>query len=324
MSTLLIAPSLLLADAPCAPPESMKERLQGKPDAATLTELGVWFAERQQYACAVDAFATSLQVEPEQKDLPHVAFMLGVSLYFSGETKDAIAALQQAEQLGYHDVKLHVILATIFDASHSTKESEEEWRAALTFDPESSTALDALSDDLLLEGDYPGAIGLLETPRLLGQRTPQQSLNLAAAYAKTAKLDEAARVLQDGLNTSPDSLPVANRLAETLMALLRPDEAIAVLQLAAEKHPEDADTSVHLLETLMAAHSEKALGVGRKLLAALPQNPKLLALVGALEMRNGDPRSARTDLERAVALGDQTSETKENLAQVLKALGNTP
>lgn len=226
----------------------MKPQLQGKPTAAALNDLGAWFGEHKQYDCATNAFAASLQMEPNQKDAPHVAFMFGVSLDLSGDLTEAIPALQQAEQLGYRDIKLHVILAEALDATHANKDAESEWRHALEFDPELSAALDALSNDLLLEKDYAGAIALLEVPRLQGQRTPRQSLNLATAEAATGRLDQAARVLRDGLNTSPDSIELANRLAGILIQLHRKDEAIALLELTIAKHPEDAESKATLTQ----------------------------------------------------------------------------
>jgi Flp pilus assembly protein TadD len=158
--------------------------------------------------------------------------MFGASLFLSGDAKEAIGALQEAEQLGYRNVKMHSILAQAFEASHSIKDAEQEWREALAFDPDNSAALDALSDDLLRDKDFNATIALLDVPRLLGQRTPKQTLNLAAAYASTARLDRAASVLRDGLNTSPDSLPVAKQLAKVLVQLNRQDEAATVLDLA--------------------------------------------------------------------------------------------
>jgi Flp pilus assembly protein TadD len=236
----------LLAQASCTPPDSMKAQLQGKPTAAALNDLGVWFGDHKQFDCAANAFATSLQLEPGQKDAPHVAFMFGASLDLSGDVKEAIPALQEAEQTGYRDIKLHVILAEALDATHANKDAEAEWRQALEFDPELSSALDALSNDLLLDNDFAATIALLEVPRLLGQRTPRQSLNLATAYAATGKLDQAARVLRDGLNTTPDSLELANRLAGVLMQLHRQDEAIALLELTVAKHPEDTEAKQNL------------------------------------------------------------------------------
>lgn len=207
--------SLVWAE-PCTPPESMRARLQNKPAADAYTDLGVWFAEREKYACAVDAFATSLQMEPKQKDVAHVAFMFGVSLYFSGDTKEGISSLQEAERLGYRDIKIHLILGSALDSSDLTADAESEWRAALALDPECTSALDALSSDLVSDKDFTGTIALLEDPRLLPQRTEQQSLNLGLAYTEMERLDEATRVLQDGLNTTPDSHPLEDELADVV------------------------------------------------------------------------------------------------------------
>jgi tetratricopeptide (TPR) repeat protein len=333
----------------------MKAQLQGNPKATAYTELGVWFAGQKQFSCAADAFATSLQMDPAQPDVAHVAFMFGASLYYSGNTGDAIASLQEAEKLGFRGIELHIILASLFEGSHSIKEAKEEWNAVLALDPESTTALDALSGDLFWEDDFNGIVALLENPRLLGQRTEQQSLRLGLAYAGTARLEEAARTLREGLNTLPDSLALANELANILVQLHRQDEAAAVLEVALAQHPQDPDTAIHYLGTLMAAQPEKAQEAASKLLLSFPQNAKLLYLNGVLDMKGGNLRQARAHLEqalalqpdealshealgvvlaqlnemtgakehleRAIALGDNSPEVNENLARVLQALG---
>ena len=120
-----------------------------------------------------------------------------------------------------------------------------------------SSALDALSNDLLLDNDYAATIALLEVPRLLGQRTPRQSLNLATAYVAAGKLDQAARVLRDGLNTTPDSLDLASRLAGVLMQLHRQDEAIALLELTVARHPEDAEARANLAKAQAMVNARK-------------------------------------------------------------------
>jgi tetratricopeptide (TPR) repeat protein len=334
----------------------MKAKFQGKPSVEALNELGIWFGDQKQFECAANVFATSLQMDPDQKDVAHVAFMLGASLDLTGDTKEAIGALQEAEQLGYRDIKLHVILAEALDATHASKDAEPEWRAALDIDPENSAALDALSDDLSSDKDYAGTIAVLEVARLLGQRTPKQCVNLATAYAQTGKLETAAGVLRDGLNTSPDSLALANGLAEMLTQLSRLDEAATVLELAAAQHPEDVETATHYLAALMAVHPEKASLAADKLLQAFPQNAKLLYLAGVIELQGGNLAQARTHLEhslsvdpeqalahevlgvvlaqlkdmagakehfeRAIALGDNDADAKANLAKVNAAIGS--
>jgi Flp pilus assembly protein TadD len=288
VAILLAALGVSAGQAPCTPPDAMKTTLKDNPNAAAYTDMGVWYADQKQYGCAADAFATSLQMDPNQKGAGHVAFMFGVSLYFSGNTKDGITALQEAEQVGYNSLELHTVLAGALEATHATKEAEDEWRAALAFDPESTTALDTLSNDLIRDEDFAETIALLDVPRLKGQRTPQQSMNLESAYAATGKLDEAAYVLREGLNTAPDSVALADRLAGVLVQLNRKGEAAAVLALSVEEHPDDA-------------RMHEALGV---VLAQLK-----------------DMAGAREHFERAIALGDSSAEAKANLAKAVEALG---
>jgi len=250
LAALMGTAAALPAQAPCTPPDAMKPELQGTPTAEALNKLGVWFAGQTQYACAANAFAASLQSAPDQKDLAHIAFMFGVSLYLAGDTKEAISALQEAEQLGYRNLQLHVILATIFDLQQATQDALPEWRAALDLEPESTRVLDGLSNDLLLEKDWAGTIAVLESPRALPQRTAAQCLTLATAYTQSRKLDKALSVLRDGFNTSPDSVPLANRLADLLVQMRQPKEAVTVLEVAAARHPGDAAEKARLQQAL--------------------------------------------------------------------------
>ncbi len=71
----------------------------------------------------------------------------------------------------------------------------------------------------------------------------QQSLNLGIAYAKSGKLEEAGRVLRDGINTTPDSLELAQALTEILNQLGRKEEAAIVIKVARSQHAAQAPPS---------------------------------------------------------------------------------
>lgn len=346
---------LSAASTSCVPPESMQASLRNSPAAAVYTDLGIWYAGQKQFACAADAFATSLQMEPDQKEAGNVAFMFGSSLYFSGDAKGAISGFAEAERRNLSSIKLHLIFAAAYDQLRWTGSAEAEWRAGLAIDWESSEALDGLSSDLLVDNDYAAAIALLENPIIGGQRTARQSLNLGLAYAKSGKTEEAAKALRDGLNTSPGSLPLANELADLLVEMGRPQEAIAVLDLALAQNPGDSDMGFHYLQMLIDIDPGKAREAGRKLLLAAPTSWKLLYLNGVLEMQDGnlqaarehleqsvtlnpdfalshdalgvalaqlnDMRGAKEQLQKAIALGDNDAEVKDNLSRILRILG---
>jgi Flp pilus assembly protein TadD len=291
LAVALFAPFPLYAAPNCAPPPEMKDRLQSAPTADDYTDLGFWFASHEQYACAADAYATSLQTDPAQKNAPRVIFMFGSSLYLSGDLQEAIPALQEAQHRGFKDNRLHLMLAAALDSTHDIPGAESEWRAALAYDPEITAALDALSTDLVNDGDYASIIDLLDKPRVQPQRTPTQCINLALAYARTGKSGQAIEVLRNGLNTAPDSAAIAGQLGGLFIQSSRDEEAASVLELALNHNPDD---------------------------------PHLHEAYGTVLARLNRMSEAREHLERAIALGDTTPEAKDNLAKVLQALGVSP
>lgn len=224
----------------CSPPSDMSAKLMGTPSVETLNDLGEWFAQHDQFSCAAQAFATSLQSDLQQPDLPHIAFEFGAALFFSGDIAGSIAALQQAESLGYRDVHLNLLLASAFDVQHATPDAIQEWRKALDFDPEAAVELDSLSTDLVAEHEYQEVIDLLEQPRVGPNRTARQYINLGSALVALGRTEEAANILEDGLNTYASSAELVHQLTTVLTDLHRDEEAAQVLGLSGE---EQSDTT---------------------------------------------------------------------------------
>jgi Flp pilus assembly protein TadD len=335
----------------CRTPDSMREQLS-HPTAETFADLGILLANQKQYACAAEAFAYSLRMKP---DSANVLFMFGTSLFFSGDAAEAVAPLQEAEQLQGWDLKTHLLLAAVFDELHRIAEAKAEWKAALVADPESEEALNGLSEDLVLDQDYGGVIELLENPRAERERSAEQSLNLGIAYAGAGKTDAAIATLRDGLNTTPDSGAIANELADVLAQTGRTSEAEEVFAVARLRHPEDQETALHYLRVLVANDPAKAQKEGQALLRAFPQSWEMLYLNGIVATQNGDFSQARTylsqsiaqnagfalahsllgivlarmndfadakaELEKGIALGDDSPDVRQNLERVKQAGG---
>jgi tetratricopeptide (TPR) repeat protein len=231
----LTVPGAALHAQNCVPPEEMKRDLAGTPSVDSINALGVWFAQHELFDCAVQAFATSLQTDPGQRDLPYIAFEFGAALLYSGDSAGSITAFQQAESFGYRGVKLNVLLATALDEQHLTVQAIEEWRRALEYDPDAAAQLDSLSRDLIEAGKYQDTADLLQQPRVLPHRTVAQFLHLAAALVQLGKPEDAATALEDGINTYPSSGEIAHQLAALLTSLKRDAEAAVVLKLAVEQ-----------------------------------------------------------------------------------------
>ena len=228
----LLALTPLAPAQSCAPPDDLRAKLAGAPSSETLNALGVWFAQHQQFDCAVQAFATSLQTDAEQRDLPHVIFEFGAALLYSGDAAGGITAFRQAETLGYRDVNLHRLLARALDAQHATAEAIDEWKLALDYDPDSTPELDALSSDLLAIGQFQETADLLQQPRVRTWRSATQFVNLATALIQLGRAEDAATALQEGINTYPSSSEIAQKLAAVLTSLNRKTEAALVLKMA--------------------------------------------------------------------------------------------
>jgi Flp pilus assembly protein TadD len=310
----------LLAFSACTAPPSFKDRLQKQRTVETYTDLGNWFGDHKQFQCAAEAFSSAFELKPDSASL---AYLWGLSLYSGGDIHGAAEPLRVAEKLNPTDVRPHLALGAALDQAGKTADAEDEWRAALAIDPDSAEALEGLSRDLLNNKDYSSVISLLEKPAYRTNRTALQSLNLGMAYAKTAQLDVAVKVLREGLDTTPDSLALANELSVVLMILGREDEAFSVLEMALEKHPGDLDTQLLYFRSLVTSHNEKAKQVGHKLLLSAPHNWEALYLTGILETREAEWPQARLHLEQAVSLKPDYVRARTALGVVLAKLNDT-
>jgi tetratricopeptide (TPR) repeat protein len=310
-----------LAAAECNGPLALEARLKANPAAETYANLGTWFADKKQFDCAAAAFASASGLQPQSASF---AYLWGLSLYSAGQDAAAVEPLDKARELDPNDIRPHLVLGAVMDRLKKSADAETEWRAALAIDPDSTVALDRLSQDLIDTKDYSSVAALLDRPGKERVRTPLQSLNLGVAYAGRVELDKAVSVLREGLNNNPDSLPIANELAVLLMLVGRDDEASAVFDLALAKHPDDQPTQILYLHTLVSSHSEKASELAHRLLAAHPDQWEVLYLNAVLEAREGDTIIARAHLERSEALNPASSQTQHELGSVLASLGELP
>ena len=220
--------------------------------------------------------------------------------------------------------KPHLEMALKFDRLHQFAKAEAEWRAVLAIDPESQTALEGLSGDLILEGNYSETIALLEDPSLIGQRTPLQIVNLGSAYAGTGKINESVSALRDGLNTYPDSVLLANRLAEMLIQSGRYEEAVPLLKVALDRHPQELSTKLLYMRVLTATNPGDAEVFGQSLLTSHASNWEVQYLNGVLDTNLGRLQQGRKHLVQSVNLNPNSAASHAALALVLAQLNDIP
>lgn len=317
-----MAPLVLLpvaASAACTPPADLAARVQQRASAENYQALGSWYSDHQQFACAAKAFASASAIEPDSSSL---AYLWGLSLSSAGDDSAALIPLRHAAALDASDIRPHLAAAAALDKLHRTADAEGEWRKALEIDASSTTALDSLAQDLIEQKDYASVVALLEKPQAAGTLSPAQIVDLGIGFAATARLDDAAKVLRDGLNTAPDSIEIADELGVVLMLMARDQEAYDVLQMAIQKHPDNQPTQVLYLRILVTSHSDQATAYAKQLMGKYPRQWEVLYLNGLLAARDGDYARARGDFDESIALRGNYGPSRTALGNALTHLGD--
>src|SRR5258708_23173049 len=136
--TLALLGPVPFADAACAAPQSLQARLKSNADANTYAELGTWFGDRGQYVCASEAYRSALKLEPGSSRL---YYLLGLSLYSSGNLQEAVSALQQSIEIAPDVLKPHLIFAAALERLQRKTDAKVQWQTPLKIDPRSTVAL---------------------------------------------------------------------------------------------------------------------------------------------------------------------------------------
>jgi Flp pilus assembly protein TadD len=335
----------------CTKPPALATRLRTHPDAQAWTELGNWFGEHKQFACAQQAFRSGLRLDPGSAQLN---YLLGLSLYESENFTDAEAPLQRSIHDDATVLKPHLLLASVYERLARPADAESEWRVALQIDPSSDMALHGLSQSLLAREDFPDEMALLHSAKL----DEDLAIDLAVAYSRNGQLEEAAAVLAHTMEFFPDSIKLSNALVALYIKVSRTLDAEHLAEKTWQAHPDDASAQTSYLRTLVLNGDwGPAKPIGEKLLTEAPHAYDTLYLNGVMERQAGDyaaardhltealaihpgqqsveanlgialshlhdPADARAHLEKAIALGNTEPETHFELANTLRALGQS-
>ncbi len=302
------------ARAACTAPADLAKQLRATPDANTHAALGSWYADHQQFPCAIEPFRKAAALEPGSA---RYQYLLGLSLSADRQFAAAVGPLRHSLALDPDSTQTHLLLGTALDASNSRASAELEWRLALARDPKSTLALESLSRDLLADRDYNGVMVLLHPAEGSGALTDTMTVTLAAAYSKAGLPEDAATLLRNRLQANPASLEVAEALSGVLILESRFQDAVAALAAAASQHPEDLQAQILLLQTLVLAHDAGAQALGEKLLKAAPKQWELLYFMGVLYQEEENNAAARDYFERSIAAKPGNADAHYRLGVVL-------
>jgi tetratricopeptide (TPR) repeat protein len=346
---IFISTTLWMHAAACTAPTAIEGQLRAHVTAENYAARANWFAEHRQFSCAADSFRSALKLEPGSAQL---SFLLGLTLYSSGDAASAIEPLQNSIQLRPEVLNPHLILGAALEQLQRREESRNQWSAALQIDPHSTVALDGLSKSFLAARDYAPVISLLQN----APHTENLTVDLAQAYAESKNVDAASAILAEGLRLHPSSLALNSAMITILVNQTHFSEATKLAQKNLATHPGNlAAQKIYLHVLVLNDDIELAQPLARKLLARSPHDFDTLYLNGILERESAhyliakkhleeaatlnpthynsqynlgivlselnDPQGAREHLEKAIQLGSKEPEVHFKLASVLRTLG---
>jgi tetratricopeptide (TPR) repeat protein len=313
LATLSLASSAAFA-AECTLPPQLQTKVLAPASAEDYAAIGQYFGDKDQHECAAQAWESAFKLEPGSAKF---AYMLGLNLFFSRQPEPAVSALQQSAQLNPNELQTHLLLATALEELRRRPEASAQWQAALDIDPTSAQALDGVAKSYLASGNFPGVVQLLRP----ATRDEGLAVDLALAYQRMGKLDEAKAALTTALDASPSSLRVANTLALIYLSQDQHEIATSLLEKQLALHPDDLEAQIDYFRVL-AVNDQQETGapLGKKLLTLAPHNFDVLYLNGLLEREAGDYASARVHLEEAVQLDPNHADCRYNFGVALARL----
>ena len=146
--------------------------------------------------------------------------------------KLAAKALARASQIDSNSPKLHVLLGDIYRQRKLYAGAEQEYRKALTLEPDDSGGLFGLSLTLFAVSDVDGALSLTETALRRNADDPEFNALMGEIRCFRHDFSGAEPYLKKALNAKPELLPhVHALLGKTYAETNRTQQAIAELKL---------------------------------------------------------------------------------------------
>lgn len=314
LTVILCLATLALGE--CSGPQSLESEILYHPSAALYVELGNWFIDHNQSACAVETFRDGLRFVPDSADL---LYLFGLALDSSGNPKEAVAPLQQATRMEPKTIEYHLLLGSVFMELQQKNQAKIAFERALSIDSHSIAALDGLSKALIAQGYYQAVIKLLHSTR----RDETLKLDLAQAYDKAHMYPQAVEVLLPVVREDPLSDPLTTELATLYLNEKRYPDAARIAGKSFLLHPNNMEIRNLYLRALVLDHDfGKARPLAQNLLLKYPRDFEVVYLEGVLEREAGQYDAARQYLEEAVTLNPEHCNAHYNLGIVLSELGD--
>jgi tetratricopeptide (TPR) repeat protein len=172
----------------------LKSMEEANPNSADLhMMLGSAFADQHEYDTALQEYRKSLAIDPNQAQTHYLA---GLALIRNGRPKDAVEELRTALKLSPSDVSAKYHLAFALVQIQQKEEAQSLLRDVIQQDPQRADAYYELGKLQLEQGDTKGAVLSLETGTKVGPEADYIHYQLAMAYRRDAREEDAQREIK--------------------------------------------------------------------------------------------------------------------------------
>jgi tetratricopeptide (TPR) repeat protein len=201
----------------------------------------------------------------------------------------AIAIYKKINKLDPSKLEVYARLADLYAKQGLAMEAKSQYQV--------------LADYYLKHGDPPNAVQIYKKISELDPNSINVHVKLADLYVQVGKTAEA--------------LKEYDRVGRMLLKRAMLDEAVQVFRKALKIDPRNTDLVDSLVTALLEAKDfENARQIVETALEGNRDHPKLLAMMGRIQLGRGDAAAARTTLERAAEADPNEPSVRETLADL--------
>ncbi len=269
--------------------EVLTQLVERRPqDAQALVWLGSAYRHKREMDNAISAYRRALERAP---DNAAVYIQLVDLLIQRGDELEAIELLKDGLEKADETLNLYRVLGEMYmrQAGLSTEVDEARrymelaiatFNEALEIEPKDATMLQTLADLYLRDRQYAKAIDAYEELTRIYPDDIAVKERLAYAYELVDDLEGAVRVLQQMATLQPTNARIFFALGDLYERLEEYDNAIVNYQLASRLNRSDAAPYLKLAFLQMEDAPEEAIAALREGLEYLPDNPRMLEMLG--------------------------------------------
>jgi tetratricopeptide (TPR) repeat protein len=317
---LILWTSFASAAEPCA---RLQEKYAGARldgSAASLNELGMWFAQQNENACALQTFLAAVA---KDHSFGEANYNAGRMYMAANDAKSAAPYLAQAVTARPESVASRVLYGEAQQALNESTQAEETYRQGLALDTQSPLLLSHLASLLAGKREYGAAIHYWQLAIAQDPKNNEYQLRLAIAFTESGQNDKAVALLKNLVASAPNFAPAYYSLGAAYTRLSQYGDAEAAYRTALKLKPDDSEAQFSLAEVLMVLlRYEEAKPLLVSYVAAHPANAQAIGFLGQTNGRLGNLSEAEAQLRRAVQLDPGSYDAQYDLGVLLLQAGN--